>query len=280
MSMNPECTDKSLLMAYLYGECDAGERESFERHLGVCDDCRREAQGLRGVRDVLEQWTPPETALGFRVVRDEVSAATAQVLPFTPRAGKESASRRMPLPAWAQLAAAVLVLAVGAAIANLDVRVGNGGVTVRTGWQAHASDSAAASKGATPAGEPWRADLAKLEQNLRRDMSARNMAMPLTASAPAGTTAGAARGLTSAEAGELLRRVDDLVAQSARRQRQEFENLLATRMVQFGRDIDAQRRADLVRIQQGFGQNTSELTQLREMQKYLVNRVANIQEIK
>ena len=48
---------------------------------------------------------------------------------------------------------------------------------------------------------------------------------------------------------EILRRVRDLLAQSESRQQQE----LALRIAQVIRDVDAQRLADLSRIQQGLG---------------------------
>jgi hypothetical protein len=47
-----------------------------------------------------------------------------------------------------------------------------------------------------------------------------------------------------------LQRVSALIAASERRQQQE----LARRLAMFGRDLEVQRRADLVRINQGFGQ--------------------------
>jgi hypothetical protein len=280
-AMNLDCPDKSLLVAYLYGECDANEREAFERHLARCAACSTELDALGEVRAGLQEWAPPEVALGFRVVRDD---APERVVAFTPRA--ETRGRWNALPAWARLAAAVLVLAVGAAIANFDIRVGNGGVSIRTGWQQPTATQAV--KGDD--GAPWRAEMAAFERNLRRELAPTAAAsrpgtgaVPMNASAPLGGPAGG-RGLSAAEAAELTRRVDALIAESERRQQQAFANMLATRLVQFGRDVEYQRRTDLQRIQQGFGQfdtrTTSELAQLKEMQRYIVSRVANIQEIK
>ncbi|MGE5358857.1 MAG: anti-sigma factor family protein [Bacteroidales bacterium] len=281
--MNVDCRDKSLLIAYLYGEADANEREAFERHLATCAACSSELRGLGEVRAGLQEWTPPEVSLGFRVVRDE---ARQPVVPFAPPAAGRSRWTAA-VPAWARLAAAVLVLAVGAAIANLDVRVGNGGVSISTGWRQPAATRA----GNGPGTEAWRAEFAALESKLRRELAPTPAAsqpdaasaVPMNASAPLAGTSPAARGLSAATTAELARRFDALIAESERRQQRAFENLLATRLVQFGRDVESQRRADLVRIQQGLGQmdtrTTSELVQLREMQKYLY-RVANIQEIK
>src|SRR4030095_4576945 len=54
-SMN-ECGRKEDLVAYLYGEADTSERDSFERHLNDCDACRNELTALGRVRDDLGAW--------------------------------------------------------------------------------------------------------------------------------------------------------------------------------------------------------------------------------
>ena len=63
-----------------------------------------------------------------------------------------------------------------------------------------------------------------------------------------------------------MRRVSDLVAQSETRQQQE----LALRIAQLIRDVDAQRVADLMRIQQGQGRieamTTAEAAAHRDLQ--------------
>ena len=61
-----------------------------------------------------------------------------------------------------------------------------------------------------------------------------------------------------------------LITESERRQQQE----LALRLTQFTRDVDVQRRADLVRIDQGIGQlegrTGAEVARQREMLNYIV----------
>ena len=112
------------LIAYLYGEVDEERRRAVEAHLTTCVDCRADAEGLRATRQQLQAWAPPAPALDFQVVRTAPPAAAPP--------------RRRPLafiPEWALGAAAALLLIAGAAaLANLDVRVGPEGVTVRTGW--------------------------------------------------------------------------------------------------------------------------------------------------
>ncbi len=262
--MTVHCDDKSLLTAYLYDECTPTEREAFEDHLAGCPACAAEVGELRGVRRSLREWAPPEHALGFRVVREEVRPRRS----FWPA-----------VPAWAQFAAAVLVLAAGAAIANLDVRIGGNGFEVRTGWS---KPQAVTDVGARAvAGAPWRPDLAALERSLRHDLAPPRVTVPLAAgptAAPGSSNAGGT--ISATDAADLIRRIQVMIDERERRQQQAFETMLATRMVDLARDVETQRRADLLRIQQGIGQvegrTTSEVAQLREVQRYLM-RVANIE---
>jgi len=177
---------------------------------------------------------------------------------------------------WAQLAAAVLVLAVGAGIANLDVRIGNGALTMRTGWQKAPMPQVPAPGVAAP----WRADLVALEGRLRREMSAVSASTTVPASVNAAATG--AR-VSPEETAAILRRVQTLIDDMEQRQRREFDRQLAERFIRLARDVDSQRFADLRRIQQGLGQmdvrTTSELAQLRQVQNYLL-RVVPVQEIK
>src|SRR5688500_13153445 len=111
------CDDKALLVSYLYDEVDHHERIAIEEHLKRCGPCESEVAALRSVRTELSTWAPPDAALGFTMVRtggDEAAAASpARVL--RPARWWHTA------PVWAQAAAAVLVLAVGLAIANVQV---------------------------------------------------------------------------------------------------------------------------------------------------------------
>ena len=61
--------DKELLLDYLYGELEPSARETFDRHLTSCAECRAEVDGLRGTRVHLASWAPPEPDLGFQIVR-------------------------------------------------------------------------------------------------------------------------------------------------------------------------------------------------------------------
>ncbi len=67
-----------------------------------------------------------------------------------------------------------------------------------------------------------------------------------------------------------LSRLQALIQASEKRQQQE----LAMRLAQFGRDVDVQRRADLVRIDQGIGQlegrTGAEVERQRELLNYIM----------
>jgi hypothetical protein len=166
------------------------------------------------------------------------------------------------VPRWAQAIAAMLALAVGASVANVQVRHDAGGRTVSTGWMAPAPGVTAAATAGTEAA--WRPALASLEESLRREFAARPaLVAPVqvaTSTAPA----------AASDTAEMLARVRTLIEASEKRQQQE----LALRLTQFVRDVDLQRRADLVKINQGLGQlegrTGAEVERQREAINYLI----------
>ena len=248
MSTHFHCDDTETLVAYLYDDIDPAMREAIARHLPGCARCRDEVAALGGVRQALSEWTPPSPALRFTVVPE--SAVSHVVTPQVPA--------WQTVPRWAQAIAAMLALAVGASVANVQVRHDGGGWSVSTGWLTPAPATAAA----TPDAEStWRPALASLEESLRREFSARPAAPTAVATAPAPA---------APSDSETLARVRALVEASEKRQQQE----LALRLTQFVRDVEMQRRADLVRINQGFGQlegrTGAEVERQREAINYLI----------
>ena len=175
------------------------------------------------------------------------------------------------IPAWAQVAAAMLCLGVGAGIANLNVRYDASGLQVRTGWSsavpvpvAQVSQPVA---GASQDAAPWRAELTALEQRLRTDLrrtpaGAGNLVNAATAANPASAP--------NTVNSETLRRVRALIDESERRQQTE----LALRLGEAVREANAQRQADLVKIDRslGFIQNSTygEQMKQREVVNYLL----------
>jgi hypothetical protein len=182
------------------------------------------------------------------------------------------------MPAWTQVAAALVCLGIGAGLANLNVRYDANGLQVRTGWSAVSraplaqNSQSAASSGESAAGAgrdaaPWRAELIALEQRLRTDLR-RPAPNAISTAANSGT-------LANAGGAEVLRRVRALVEESERRQQTE----LALRLAEAVREVNAQRQADLVRIDRSIGamQNSTGREMLRqrnEMLNYVSVRTA------
>src|SRR5688572_5773584 len=119
------CDDKATLIAYLYGDVDAATRQRVDAHLETCASCAAEVTALGDVRAELSLWAPPDAELGFAIVKKS-EQPSAQVL--------RPAQWWRTVPAWAQAAAAVLVLAAGLGLANLRVRSGPDGFSLTTGW--------------------------------------------------------------------------------------------------------------------------------------------------
>jgi len=249
MCRYPADRDRAIV-SYLYGESldwDPAERAAFEAHLPACDFCLGELAALEGVRVSLRGWSPPEPA-GLTVSQ-----------PPAARGGPWW--RDIPdIPAWAQVAAALLFLGVGLGMANLDVRYDANGLRVRTGWATGASLPARpfGSVSDVSAGTPWRADLTALELRLRADRGqpAKSVANPVSAVSrvnPASADAASA---------ETLRRARSLIEESERRQQRE----LALRLAEVMRDLSAQRNADLAKIDRSIGamQNNTGLEMLKQ----------------
>ena len=228
---------QAALAAYLYGECDAADRAALEAHLAVCAACSAELAALGATRSALAAWTPPETELGFRIVSNrEADRATTPVIAASQPATVLRPARwwQRPLPAWAQVAAAIVIFAAGGL---LGMRAG-GAETPGTA-SVVASDSSAERPAVSTVSAQ---DLEALEQRLRREMT---LLRASVATPPAATPVRA-----SASDDQLIARVRALLAESEERQQQE----LALRIRQVLSDVDVQRRVDLARIEETFGQ--------------------------
>ena len=250
-----------VLVAYLYDDIDPPERVAFSAHLTACERCRAELAGLRGVQAQLGKWAPPEPV--FPVTKYRPPAASP---PGWWRA----------IPAWAQVAAALLFLGVAAGIANLDVRYNNEGLTVRTGWSGGATtadarlkpraiteprgtdgpgaprttdaprtadaprttDVARGFSRASDGTPPWRADLEALEQQLRSELRAAELSSAKQAAAHSAANTSRMSDV------EMLRRVHAMIDENARQQ----QNELALRVAKVFQDVNAQRTSDMTRI--------------------------------
>jgi anti-sigma factor RsiW len=246
----PGARDEALI-SYLYGDLDDAGRTSFDEHLESCTACRGELEMLRGVRGQLAMWQPPEPKV---VTLPAARTAIFDPRSTTPPRRTAAAERRWSwreLPAWAQVAAALLFVGIAAGIANLDVRYDANGLTVRTGWSRAAAPSVATS---APKDTATHADLAALEQQLRAELRAVQVS----------THADAAPGRTVSDA-EVLRKVRALVDDAEKRQQTE----LALHIGELIRDVNAQRQADLVRIDRTLGlvQNNIGVEVLKQRQQ-------------
>jgi hypothetical protein len=242
--------DQDALLNYLYEEGDPAERLRIARHLQACAPCSVAVLELQSVRGMLADWTPPPVKLGFRVVQE-------------PQEGSSGVRWWKPggrFPVWAQAAAAVLLFAAGMGVSQLDVRYGDGALIVRSPSAAATADTAAMSSPANvvrvrqdditlPPAQNSAADntdLRALEQQLRSDLNGR------------------------ADGDVILRRVRAMIDQSEAKQQRE----LALRLSDVVRDFDTQRRADLMQVQQNFGQlegqTGQEVAHQRELLNYLV----------
>jgi hypothetical protein len=247
------------ILSYLYGDSadlDRAERATFEAHVAGCERCRSELAALEGVRTTLAGWTPPALR-----PQDRLSFGPVNAPPEPP----QSTAWWRDVPVWARAAAALLCLAAGVSIANLDVQYGSDGFRVRTGWTAEPAAVAQRvgqeTQGSPAAAAPWRAELTAFEERLRSEL------------APAESEAARP---ASIDESELFGRVRTLVRESEQRQQRE----LALRLAETMREISALRQADLMRIERNIGAMQSStgremLRQRSEMLNYLTVRTAS-----
>lgn len=240
------------LVAYLYDDREAEDRAAFEAHLPACARCQADLAGLRGVRARLTSWEPPR----FQSHAPSRVESSESPIPNPP------SSIHRGIPMWAQAAAAVLCVGIGAGLANLRVQYDAGVLTVRTGWREAGSaarpTAAAASEVASTVAAPGvsPADLAAVERRLLQEIHAAE-SRPVSAPAAARPDA------------DLMKRVQALVDASEKQQQRE----LALRVADVLRDVDAQRRSDLTTINRNLGliQNNTGIEVMR--QRELLNNL-------
>jgi len=216
------CADHEALVAYLYDEGPADQREATAAHVARCASCAEEIAALRGTRTLLAGWTPPEAALGFQITRVNERPEPTVLRP--------AAWWRRPLPAWAQAAAAALIFAAGLAAGSA-----RSAAAPETTDASAAIASAPAAVTTAPASAPAasRQDLAQFEERL----GAMEAQIATVSASPApGRIDDAA----------VIQRVRALVAASEERQRREN----ATMILNVIRDFDLQREYDLQQVDQ------------------------------
>ena len=252
MSIKFTCDDKQTLVAYLYGEVDQATRQDVDAHLASCAACETEVTALGDARSELGLWIPPEVELDFKIVKkSELPPATVL----------RPAQWWRTVPAWAQAAAAILVLAAGAAIANVRVASGPEGFSVTTGWMPPAANALSEPFDGAAVEQRVERALVALEQQLRNELrSTRGQEARVAASVPVDEA--------------TIRRVRQLIAESEQR----HERALAMRFVEFTRDMNMQRRADMQNIGRVVGSYEGELMRQRQMMNNVIRVSATPQQ--
>jgi hypothetical protein len=258
MSTLRHCPGGDALVGLLYDDFEPGadpSRETLEAHVLACATCLAEYEALGGVRAQLAAWTAPDVPLGFKVVRD------AQPLTWRQKvAGWPAPWRALPAAA-----AAMVVLGGAAALARLDVRYDQAGLSVRTGW-----GHAAVAPGPAADTDALRQELASMRGEIAR-LGAASAASVTATSAPlagdppaAGPVAVAASAadtaMTPAQGAALLKSFRQALDESELRQQQNLQ----LRISEVTRDFDLQRRQDLVQIEQGFGRQETRSQQMMD----------------
>jgi len=219
--MNHIADNQDALLDYLYEEGDPAERLAIAKHLQECAPCSVAVLEFQSVRGMLKEWTPP------------ASQSSSASLDYQARDGRSwgwgpttfNKSWRVAL----QAAAAVLIFAAGMAVSQLDVDYQDGTLTVRT-QPAVPAMPAANVRNASIELPAERVDINELERELRGRLESRNA--------------------SSVDVESLLQRVRAMIDQSEQRQQRE----LALRLSQVAHEVDTQHQADLLRVQQEFGQ--------------------------
>src|SRR4029453_3096592 len=233
MSITFTCDDKQTLVSYLYGEIDDATRQVVDAHLATCAACASEVMALGDARAELGLWVPPDVELDFTIVKKSQLPAANVLRP---------ARWWSTVPAWAQAAAAILVLAAGAAIAHVQVKSSPEGFSVSPGRRRPAELAAPA---AVP-DQSWQPAFVALEQQLRNEIrNARPQEARVSGPIDEAT----------------INRVRQLIAATQQR----HEQALAMRFVEFTRDMNMQRRADMQNIGRVVGSYDGELMRQRQM---------------
>jgi hypothetical protein len=215
------------LVSYVYEELSDSERAAFESHLSSCAECRHKLAELRGTRHLLASWAPPQPEFNFHIVRGAAA-------PAVPR-------RRFAfVPQWALSAAAALLLAAGvAAVANLEIRYGADGLVVRTGWMRPVDGPATpAAAGTAVQATPVSAS----SDQLQRDVEALAARLQTVEQGQAAQLARAASPANAPITAPELRRI---LAELESKQRTE----LALQVGQVWKDFSAARVSDFTRLQ-------------------------------
>ena len=229
------CGDGEALVTFVYGEGSPAERDAIANHLAHCAACADEVAALGSTREQLAAWTPPEHTLGFRITRSEADAVRPSLGDLSAPVLRPAAWWQKPLPAWAQMAAAVAIFASGMALGGAwPARPPSpGAVATSSGAPAMTTVRTAAVPAAVT-----REDLAQIEQRLRGEIAA--------------VRAAATPSDGSGDARAVMQRVSQMIAASEARQ----QNELNLRTAVLAQDWQNRRVLDLTNIEKRLGSTT------------------------
>ena len=264
-----QCGDQGALVGYLYDECSPEERDAIASHLVLCVSCATEISGLTSTRRALAAWAPPQIDLGIQITRKadvDVTLPADNVISFArpqPASVERTSWWKAPLPAWAQVAAALAIFAAGLSVGFM--RDGTRATGLAQATTASPIPQATTASTQTVAG-PSKADLEQLEQRLRAEMARL---------AHANTPAATAVPVTARSTDDaIMQRVRAMIDESVHNQNVDFTE----RIVRQNAAFEAQRRADLeavgARIVTLQGQTGQQLGQLQQGFNILANRVS------
>jgi hypothetical protein len=225
--MNHITDNHDALLDYLYEEGDPAERLTIAKHLQECAACAVAVLEFQNVRGMLSDWKPPASQLGFRMVQDASPSAPVT----SPSVSHDHRTRggwwrgwgpttinRMP---WLQAAAAILLFVSGMAVSQVNVEHQDGALTLS-----------------------WGHVVPETPRNVR------STSITLHPENPSSDPNDSPGPSYDNERELLLQRVRTMIDQSEQRQQRE----LALRLSQVSREVDTQHKADLLQIQQDFGQ--------------------------
>jgi anti-sigma factor RsiW len=219
-----QCGNGEALVTYVYGESSPAERDAIAAHIARCEACAEELAAIGSTREQLAAWTPPAATLGFQVmgsdaVLNEPPGSPAPIL-------RPAAWWSRPLPAWAQMAAAVVIFASGLTL-GLSRSVSPAATPARSAAAVPAVPTAAVQPTS-----PTRDELARVEQRLTSEIAR------VRTAAPAADPSAA-----------MMQRVSQMIAASEARQQQELE----FRTGQIVRDVANRRQIDMINIERRLG---------------------------
>jgi predicted anti-sigma-YlaC factor YlaD len=111
------CPDRDILSASIDGEIGSPWQEAIEAHLAACADCRALVEGMQATRRTLQREEQPDWRGPMERVRRGILAhATARL------ASVSLWRRRLTVPLPVAVAAAALIVCIGAALIMVSVR--------------------------------------------------------------------------------------------------------------------------------------------------------------